>query len=393
MYTQKINNILKITAIITIAMAFSTFAGTLEPTSPPSSGTMKTLDQVEPRIPIQSVPSGASIVHYITQPGSYYLTDNIVSDEKYRHVIYVAASGVTIDLNGFSISRSWVQTAASNPVAYYDAIYIKDGFSNITIKNGSIISDYRTDGDNAYRGFRFGIYAYGNGTTSLASDCVTVSNVSVTMTDNTGISLLGKGNLVEKCTVYKCDGPGITAYDNSIIKNCIVYQNDSYGITAESGCIITGNATSNNTYYGIKAENNCIIKENIIKDNSSTGIYCSDSCDIQNNSCSGNINNGIRCHDGCTVKDNVCTGNTGYGIYCHNGCTVKENSCSANTGSGGIYCYRGCTVMENTCYANNGYGIYCREYCQIKANTCTDNTGTEIYIFTGGIIADNYTFN
>ena len=40
--------------------------GTLEPTAPPSSGgTMKTLDQVEPRIPISSYPFD------INQPGSY----------------------------------------------------------------------------------------------------------------------------------------------------------------------------------------------------------------------------------------------------------------------------------------------------------------------------------
>jgi len=40
--------------------------GTLEQTAPPSSGgTMKTLDQVEPRIPISSYPFD------INQPGSY----------------------------------------------------------------------------------------------------------------------------------------------------------------------------------------------------------------------------------------------------------------------------------------------------------------------------------
>jgi len=48
-------------------------AGNLNPPAPPTSGTMKTLDQVEPRIPIPASATPTD-VFTINQPGSYYLT-------------------------------------------------------------------------------------------------------------------------------------------------------------------------------------------------------------------------------------------------------------------------------------------------------------------------------
>ena len=46
------------------------WAGNLNPSAPPTTGTMKTLDEVEPRIPISSVP------YIISESGSYYLSIN-----------------------------------------------------------------------------------------------------------------------------------------------------------------------------------------------------------------------------------------------------------------------------------------------------------------------------
>src|SRR5213079_2045574 len=72
--------------------------------------TMKTLDQVEPRIDLQNAPAAAVTTtnaeyHFIiTQPGSYYLSANLAVTK--TNGIQVNAEGVTLDLNGFEISRS-----------------------------------------------------------------------------------------------------------------------------------------------------------------------------------------------------------------------------------------------------------------------------------------------
>src|SRR5215207_11600534 len=74
--------LLCVATTIGLALPRSTFAqGTLTPPGAPAQ-TMKTLDQVEPRKPISSLP------FTITQPGSYYVTSNLVG---------VAASrGITV---------------------------------------------------------------------------------------------------------------------------------------------------------------------------------------------------------------------------------------------------------------------------------------------------------
>lgn len=66
---------------------------------------MKTLDQVEARIPVSESTTPPSGDHQftITQPGSYYLTGNVVVTKPSG--IAIAATGVTLDLNGFSIRR------------------------------------------------------------------------------------------------------------------------------------------------------------------------------------------------------------------------------------------------------------------------------------------------
>src|SRR5262249_30290848 len=74
--------------------------GPLTPPGAPAP-TMKTLDQIEARTPISSAP------FTITNSGSYYLTTNLSVST--GNAITIATNGVTLDLNGFTISS----TAAS----------------------------------------------------------------------------------------------------------------------------------------------------------------------------------------------------------------------------------------------------------------------------------------
>mgnify|MGYP006424116089 CR=1 FL=1 len=79
-------------------------AGDLDPPPGPVAPSMKTLDQVEPRTAVneENTPGTGSASFVIDEPGSYYLTSNITG-EAGKSGISIRASGVTLDLNGFTV--------------------------------------------------------------------------------------------------------------------------------------------------------------------------------------------------------------------------------------------------------------------------------------------------
>src|SRR2546423_14067529 len=80
--------------------------GNLTPPTGPPSPTMKTLDQVEARTPVDALhtPGNATNAFTINQPGSYYLSSNLVVSA--NNGIAIGTNGVTLDLNGFTISST-----------------------------------------------------------------------------------------------------------------------------------------------------------------------------------------------------------------------------------------------------------------------------------------------
>src|SRR5512141_2377001 len=71
--------------------------GSLTPPGAPAP-TMKTLQQVEPRTDVLTLPSGGSAQYVISAPGSYYLTTNILGIPSASKVgILIQANNVTLD--------------------------------------------------------------------------------------------------------------------------------------------------------------------------------------------------------------------------------------------------------------------------------------------------------
>jgi len=299
-----------------ILMVLSThlFAqGPLAPSGPPAP-MMKTLDQVESRIPI-TVISGN---YTITNPGSYYLTENLMGQPPVTGLV-VNASNVTIDLNGYSLIGS-TNTSPNNA----PGIAVATDAHNVVICNGGIelwqsgIIGLGTNltvrnihcSNNAFDGLRAGKFSqisdcffnynlrdgvfvdnnslvesvvantngYGIvvGTNSLVKNCVSGNNV------NHGIRLIGQGGRVSDCVANKnnigisVDGDQCTIVDNTCVGNKSAgIASGNLGVTSYRGCVIDGNHAADNFQRGflVTGTDNLIVR-NIAQDNA-TDYYIS----------------------------------------------------------------------------------------------------------------------
>lgn len=208
--------------------------GSLTPPGAPAP-TMKTLAQVEPRTAITNTP------FTISQSGSYYMTGNFSST---GHGIVITASGVTLDLMGFTLAGDrgssdygvFVDGATNAPVR---DVVVRNGFIR-NFGNGLRV-EYCQDGrfdqlvvtTNSAEGVYFqGSYGQCNGNT--LSDCTVSDN------GDYGVVLDGSfgrcdGNTVSHCRIRENVERGIVLLEcdnNRVEGNYVSAQTGggSYGI-------------------------------------------------------------------------------------------------------------------------------------------------------------------
>ena len=210
--------------------------GSLTPPGAPAP-TMKTLAQVEPRVPISSAP------FTITQPGSYYLTTNLTVSG--GDAITIATNGVTLDLNGFTI-------ASTAPSATGYGIYINSGLRNIAIQNGHIQGGVTNNGSGVFSGpgFGYGIYYSGS-----EPQNVRVSGISVSGCQYDGINLgNSESTSVENCVVRTVGGFGIVA---NTIRGCVALDCGDTAIAGQQVSDSRGQSVGSGTGLGAITAQNC----------------------------------------------------------------------------------------------------------------------------------------
>ena len=302
--------------------------GSLTPPGPPAA-TMLTLNQIEPRTPISSVP------FTISSPGSYYLTTNLVCAVNGANIISINANGVTLDLNGFTLS-STVANAANGGAA----IFLNSGLSDITICNGHIVGGVTNNGSGVYSGsgFAYGIEDSGNSPLN-----VLVSHVSVSGCLYGGIEVLNSdgSTLVESCTVRTVGGTGILAY---MVKQSTALDCGGVGIWSYLVSDSQGQCTGGD--QGIIA-NDSAVNCYGYSSGAAPGIS---SINVQNSYGFSASSDGIACN---TALNCYGLSNSGSGIVVDN----AENCFGYSSGGGyGVYAYD----VANCCYgySSSGTGLY-----------------------------------
>jgi parallel beta-helix repeat protein len=301
--------------------------GSLTPPGAPAP-TMKSLDQVQPRTPISSLP------YTISASGSYYLTKNLAAAGGTAGIT-VSADNVTIDLCGFALTSD-----GSGSVA---GINVPSTQTNLCVRNGTV--------------------------SGWHNDCIEAFNAYYSVFEN--LSLRGSTN-----------SNGLKAGVSSTVKSCTATFNSSFGIGVNGGSTVLGCVCDSNG-NGIDASRGSIVLDCTCSGSSGSGISTADSCTIVNCSAVYNTGGNIITGQSCTVAH--CTVNSGgTGIQTSNNCLV-ENCTAAGCSGNGINStsstVRGCEVSYCT-----GAGILVTSNSMVVRNSLVGNnssfSGTQ-----GGVVA------
>lgn len=252
--------------------------GSLTPPGAPGQ-TMKTLEQVEARTPISSVP------YTIQNPGSYYVAADLNGIAS-QHGITINSDDVTLDLNGFTLQ---------GVPGSLDGITVVNTFPdhvNITIENG-VLRDWGGEGLDA---------------------------------------AWGSNGVVRAVKAVENASHGIRISDTWIVKDCHAIANGSIGIYANDNCLISDCVATGNSSNGVKVVSVCIVRDCVIQKNGASGLRVQNDNRIIGNTVDDNDRDGIRITSGDTrVEGNHVTDNEWRGIAATSaGALIIRNTAAGN---------------------------------------------------------------
>ncbi len=309
----------------------------------------------EPRTPINSTntPGDADSLFKITQRGSYYLTGNITGVVG-KHGIEIAASGVTLDLNGFDL----VGVAGS-----LDGVRstVLDAF-NIAVLNGSVRGwgDEGVDLEisNAINFRVADLFASGNGGNGVSAGTGgTVTNCSAS--DNNGIGILvGSGCTVTNCSAYLNTARGISTGSGSTVANCSAFDNTGNGISTGDGCTVSNCSVSQNSGSGISTLQAGAVIHCSAYFNTGSGISVAAGSTVTGCSSRENAARGIIALSDCSITDCTIIGNQTAGIEAGPRCAILKTTVGGTFAGPGVSAVsEGLRIEGSSINENSTFGV------------------------------------
>ncbi len=408
--------------VVWVLLCGPVFAGDLVPPAGPVTPTMKSLDEVEPRRAIASLP------FVIDEPGSWYVTSGLTLAEP-GDGITIDADGVVLDLSGFTIDGAGIgsegiRVASEGPVTIRNGVVrgflnggIYNPMSNAALIEGIHALDNCAEGIATLGGIIRNCTVRDNGIGiswergAVISDCVARHN---------GIGFQGgDGAAISDCTAVdsgmdEARAPlegvaprigargggtaiGFRVGNSCTLTGCVAMDNGRYGIFGELGvmmqrCSVTGNGAlspgagiflgrsavltdvvaSDNTGNGIETENSAVVTQCTVENNAGEGILTADASTIRGCTARDNTGTGIITGDIATVAQCTAFNNGDEGIAINASsravdCTVQES------GRHGIFTSIYCEVTDCNVIRSGQHGIFTQSNCLAIGNNCQAN--------------------
>ena len=334
------------------------YAGPLTPPVGPVTGTYKTLTEVEPRTAINATntPGDVDSLFKITQPGSYYLTGNITGVVG-KHGIEIAASGVTLDLSGFSLQ------GIAGSLSGVTAAFLSQ---NLIVRDGTVLS--------------WGMHGIG-----LNQSAVVAESIIAEGNGQHGIAV-GSESVVRSCIGRANTLSGISTGTACAVSACTAASNGNQGISTNSRCSVTGCAVEGNTGDGISGAFNTLIADCSSGSNSASGISLSQGGMVIRCSVSFNAVNGIVTTSDGTIMGNACDSNgstvIGAGLLVSGSDNRIEGNNCTDADFGIRVTFAGNFIARNICSGNNtNWDVVAGNVCLVVQGV----TGAAILGNTGGV--------
>jgi len=250
--------------------------------------------------------------------GSYRLTGPLLVLLDDADAIQVTAPGVTIDLNGFTI------TGPGGGMG----VGIRAEVERTTVRNG-IVTEFGSDGlrlgglatvesvraiENGDDGIEVGAasrirdsFVSSNAASGIDAD-VDLQVESTQAIGNMGDGIITKARaLVSRSTASGNGSNGFNVFNYSVVESCEAGDNDADGVLAGTGSRVAATVVSDNGDDGICILGKCTLIGNTAVDNSGHGIDMLSDCSWGENQLSGNTDGPVA-NAGVQIGANVCNG-------------------------------------------------------------------------------------